>query len=159
MARIALGGYFIRMGTSMNAWTPPKSPHGLIQEQLWPDEWKTLVSCLLLNQTTRKQLDKVIEEFFTRWPTPQKLLESSAEEIGSVLKPLGFWRRRPKTLLKFSKEYIEKDWKEPIELHGCGKYANDAWHIFIVGDWKVIQPQDHALNAYHDWLKERNEIN
>ena len=28
------------------SWIPPKSPHGLIQEDLWSDEWKLLVSCL-----------------------------------------------------------------------------------------------------------------
>ena len=48
-------------------WQPPKSPVGLIQEELWPDEWKILISCLMLNQTTRKQVDKVIWKFFDKW--------------------------------------------------------------------------------------------
>ena len=140
-------------------WNPPKSPHGLIQESLWPNEWKILVSCLLLNQTTRKQLDKVIDIFFEKWPDPESLLSSPLEEIREVIRPLGFWEKRPKTLLKFTEQYIAGNWDQPIELYGCGKYANDAWKIFIQGDWRSVQPNDHALNKYHDWLKEINENN
>jgi methyl-CpG-binding domain protein 4 len=141
-----------------NAWQPPKSPHSLIQESLWPDEWKILVSCLLLNQTTRKQLDKVIDTFFKLWPDPQSLIEASLEDISEVIKPLGFWRRRPKTLKKFTEQYLLGGWKQPIELYGCGKYANDAWLIFVQGDWRSVSPQDHALNKYHDWLRENHEV-
>lgn len=141
----------------MNPWVPPKSPGDLIQESLWPDEWKILVACILLNQTTRKQLNKVVWPFFERWPTPQALLESPAEEIGLMLKPLGFWRRRPLTLQKFSREYLSNSWKEPKELHGVGKYANDAWHIFIKGDWQAVEPNDHALSWYHSHLKQLGE--
>lgn len=140
----------------MRGWVPPKSPFGLIQEHLYPDEWKILVACMLLNQTTRKQLNKVINPFFERWPDAETLLSSSPEEIGDVLRPLGFWRRRPLTLQKFSREYLSKPWTEPKELHGVGKYANDAWRIFIRGDWRNVEPKDHALVYYHDWLKENH---
>jgi methyl-CpG-binding domain protein 4 len=140
-------------------WNPPKSPHFLIQESLWPDEWKILVACLMLNQTTRKQLDKVIDTFFEKWPNAHALLQATEAEIQDVIKPLGFWNKRPKTLKKFSEQYIAGGWSEPIELYGVGKYANDAWRIFIRGDWQAVEPKDHALNKYHDWLKETNEVN
>ena len=143
----------------MSVWIPPKSPHGLIQESLWPDEWRILISCLLLNQTTRKQLDKVIDEFFERWPDPSSLLRASIEEIQEVVKPLGFWNKRPKTIKRFTEEYMNRGWDEPIELHGIGKYANDAWLIFVKGDWRSVEPKDHALNKYHDWLRENHEDN
>lgn len=143
----------------MKSWIPPKSPHGLIQESLWPDEWKILVACIMLNQTTRKQLDKVVDTFFQKWPNANALLQAADDEIQDVIKPLGFWSRRTKSLKRFSLEYMNKEWNEPIELHGIGKYANDAWKIFIVGNWQSVEPQDHALNKYHNWLKENYEIN
>ena len=31
---------------------PPKSPHGLVQEQLYDDPWKLLVATIFLNRTT-----------------------------------------------------------------------------------------------------------
>lgn len=140
-------------------WQPPKSPHGLIQEDLWPDEWKILMSCLMLNQTTRKQVDKVIWDFFERWSCPSDFLSSSHEDVSSILRPLGFYNRRPKAMRKFTQGYIRKEWSEPIELYGIGKYANDAWRIFCRGDWKSVDPQDHALNKYHAYLREFYEKN
>jgi methyl-CpG-binding domain protein 4 len=140
-------------------WCPPKSPHGLLQESLWPDEWKILMSCLMLNQTTRKQVDKVVWQFFDKWPDPQSFMKSKHEDVSDLLRPLGFYNRRPKAMRRFTEEYIQKEWLEPIELHGIGKYANDAWRIFCRGDWKAVDPQDHALNKYHSWLWKSNEKN
>jgi methyl-CpG-binding domain protein 4 len=133
-------------------WHPPRSPHGLLQEDLWPDEWKILIACLLLNLTTRKQVDGVIYELFRRWPTPALLETAPVTELEDLLKPLGMWRKRTRTLLRFNREYQEGAWKTAKDLHGCGKYADDCWHIFCVGDWRNVSPQDHALNDYHNYL-------
>jgi methyl-CpG-binding domain protein 4 len=135
-------------------WTPPKSPHGLIQEDLWPNEWKILVSCLLLNLTTRKQVDKVIDDLFVMYPTPQALADAQEEDLHDLLRSLGMWRKRAKTLIRFSREFMSSEWTTAKELHGCGKYADDAWHIFCVGDWQNTAPADHALNDYYNFLKE-----
>lgn len=140
-------------------WHPPKSPHDLLQESLWPDEWKILISCLMLNQTTRKQVDKVVWQFFDKWPDPKSFLGSKHEEVSDMLRPLGFYNRRPKSMRRFTEEYIKHEWTEPIELHGIGKYANDAWRIFCRGDWKAVDPQDHALNKYHAFLQEKHGEN
>tara|TARA_R100000008_G_scaffold84519_1_gene72121 strand:+ start:1188 stop:1529 length:342 start_codon:yes stop_codon:yes gene_type:complete len=111
----------------------------------------------MLNQTTRKQVDKVIWQFFDKWPTPDVFLGSKFSEVSDLLRPLGFYNKRPRTMRRFTKEYVGNDWKEPIELHGIGKYGNDAWKIFCIGDWRLVEPQDHALNKYHTWLEELNE--
>ena len=135
-------------------WVPPKSPHDLIQEHYWPDEWKILVCCLLLNQTSRKQVDKIIEEFFERYPDPHAILEAGEDEMIELLRPLGMFNKRVMTLKRFSAGYLHSDWLSASDLYGCGKYANDTWRIFCQGDWYNVDPQDHALNHYHEWLKE-----
>ena len=135
-------------------WKPPHSPHALIQESLWPDEWRVLVSCLLLNLTTRKQVDKIIDRLFHMYPGPVSMTLAKDERLYDIVRPLGLANKRVKTLKRFSKEYLEKDWKSPIELYGCGKYANDAWRIFCRGEWQDVEPNDHALNNYHDYLKQ-----
>lgn len=135
-------------------WKPPKSPHGLIQESLWPDEWRILISCLLLNLTTRKQVDKVIDRLFHKYPGPCSMSTANDDDLYDIVKSLGLANKRVKTLKRFSLEYMTKKWSSPKELFGCGKYADDAWRIFCLGDWCAVEPQDHALNKYHDWLKE-----
>ena len=45
----------------------------------------------------------------------------------------------------FSDEYITKDWKYPIELHGIGKYGNDSYRIFCVREWRQVGRLDGML--------------
>lgn len=33
-------------------YVPPRSPYGLIQEDLWQDPWKLLIATIFLNKTT-----------------------------------------------------------------------------------------------------------
>ncbi len=138
-----------------SVWKPPRSPHGLLQESLWPDEWRVLVSCLLLNLTTRAQVDKVVDNLFHRYPGPCSMALAKDEELHDIIKSLGLVNKRVKTLKRFSQEYMTKKWNTPKELYGCGKYADDAWRIFCRGDWKEVEPNDHALNDYHGFLKKR----
>ena len=137
-------------------WRPPRSPIGMLQEDLWPDEWKILVACLLHNQTSRKQVDKVYEELFSRYPTPASMKDADVSDLQDLIKPLGMWKRRTETLRRFSGEYLEKEWSTPKELYGCGKYAEDVWKVFCVGNWREVKPNDHALNKYKDWLEENH---
>ena len=139
-----------------NLWKPPKSPHSLIQESLWPNEWRILISCLLLNLTTRKQVDKVIDRLFHRYPGPCSMAHAKDNELHDIIKSLGLVNKRVKTLKRFSHEYMTKEWESPKDLFGCGKYADDCWHIFCKGDWKSDSPSDHALNKYYDWLSLQN---
>ncbi|XP_057562639.1 methyl-CpG-binding domain protein 4 isoform X3 [Hippopotamus amphibius kiboko] len=60
-------------------------------------------------------------------------------------------------LNRTSDEYVTKQWRYPIELHGIGKYGNDSYRIFCVNEWKQVHPEDHKLNKYHDWLWENHE--
>ena len=137
----------------ITSWKPPKSPHGLIQESLWPNEWKILVSCLLLNLTTRKQVDKVIDNLFEKYPDPHSMHAANDDDLHGIIKSLGLVNKRVNTLKRFSGEYVNKQWKTPKELYGCGKYADDAWRIFCRGDWHLVEPNDHALNNYFNFLR------
>lgn len=140
-----------------SSWIPPKSPVGMLQEDLWPDEWKILVACILHNLTSRKQVDKVYESLFSAYPDAQSMMHADIDKLKSIIQPLGMVNRRSKALMKFSQQYAQKRWNTPKELYGCGKYADDVWRVFIRGDWQSVEPNDHALNKYHDFLKSRSQ--
>lgn len=129
----------------------PASPHNLIQERYPGDAYKILVCCQLLNQTSRKQLEKVIDDFFERWPTAQDLASAKESDIVQVVRPLGFYNRRSKSLKRFANDFLSPGWSSASELYGCGKYASDAYEIFIKGRVTQVEPNDHALNDYHSW--------
>ena len=140
-----------------SSWIPPKSPVVMLQEDLWPDEWKILVACILHNLTSRKQVDKVYESLFSAYPDAQSMMHADIDKLKSIIQPLGMVNRRSKALMKFSQQYAQKRWNTPKELYGCGKYADDVWRVFIRGDWQSVEPNDHALNKYHDFLKSRSQ--
>ena len=135
-------------------WNPPKSPYDLIQEHLYQDPWKLLVACVFCNLTKRRQAEPYIWDFFKMYPTPRAASSANIEDVKKMIQPLGLSDRRSKALVKMSKEYLDKEWNEPIELFGIGKYGNDAWKIFCTSGWRDVKPKDHALSWYHDWLVE-----
>ncbi|XP_050835123.1 methyl-CpG-binding domain protein 4 [Serinus canaria] len=141
----------------LRKWTPPRSPFNLIQETLFHDPWKLLIATIFLNKTSGKMAIPVLWEFLKKYPSPEVARAADWKEMSELLKPLGLYELRAKTIIRFSGEYLSKAWRYPIELHGIGKYGNDSYRIFCVNEWKEVQPQDHKLNVYHTWLWENRE--
>lgn len=50
-------------------------------------------------------------------------------------------------------EYLSKSWKNTQELYWIGKYASDAHKIFVERKWREVQPNDHALNWWVEWMR------
>ncbi|XP_055366456.1 methyl-CpG-binding domain protein 4 isoform X2 [Betta splendens] len=138
-------------------WTPPRSPFNLVQETLFHDPWKLLVATVFLNKTSGKMAIPVLWQFFERYPSAEVTREADWKPMSELMKPLGLYELRAKTLIRFSDEYVTKQWRYPIELHGIGKYGNDSYRIFCVGEWRQVIPEDHMLNKYHAWLWENHE--
>ena len=116
----------------------------IIQQEFQHDPWKMLVGCIMLNQTSNKNVRQVIYTFFDRWPTPQSVVNANPNDIREHIRPLGFYNRRTATIQRFSREYIEKTFTRASELHGIGKYADDSYEIFIKGNLNV-NPTDKIL--------------
>ncbi|XP_048212263.1 methyl-CpG-binding domain protein 4 isoform X2 [Perognathus longimembris pacificus] len=137
-------------------WTPPRSPFNLVQETLFHDPWKLLIATIFLNRTSGKMAIPVLWKFLEKYPSADVARAADWRDLSELLRPLGLYDLRAKTIIKFSDEYLTKQWKYPIELHGIGKYGNDSYRIFCVNEWKQVHPEDHKLNKYHDWLWENH---
>lgn len=95
----------------------------------------------------------MIEDFFARWPDAEAATLADEEEMRAVIRPLGMFNKRVKTIKRMSQQFLT-GFQEAIDLYGCGKYANDAYRIFVKGEWRDVKPNDHALNDYHKYLQE-----
>lgn len=126
-------------------WQLPPSPIGLLQEQVWQNEWLVLVACVLLNRTTRKQVDLVFPTFREKWHTPELFLAASEDEVAELCKPLGFANRRTVALRKLATAYMAGCWQHAGELPGIGEYGARAWEIFCRGQMGNEPPKDHSL--------------
>ena len=131
-----------------------KSPYTLLQEDLGKDSWKIFVCCIFCNLTKRMTAEPYFWEVLRRWPTPQDLAQASESELVSLIQPLGLSQRRAKALKRMSYEYTHKNWKDdPTKLYGIGKYASDAYRIFILDEWQTVEPKDGALVNYVNWRR------
>jgi len=118
----------------------------LLQEIYQPDGWKMLTCCMLLNLTNRKQVDTIRDELFKRYPTPKDMMNANQSELAELLKPLGLYNRRAKSLKKMSEGYV-KGFNSVDELYGIGQYAMDSWEIFQNNN-RNVNPTDKVLLAY-----------
>jgi methyl-CpG-binding domain protein 4 len=110
-----------------------------------------LVVCILLNQTQRKQVEKVLPEFIKNWPTPQEFINADLTDVGNLIGSLGFTNRRSLNLMKMTKRYLTGPWSDPRELPGIGEYGARAWEIFCLGKLGNEPPKDHALVKYWEF--------
>ena len=101
---------------------------------------------MLLNLTNRKQVDRIRDELFKRYPTPKVMMNANQSELADLLQPLGLYNRRAKSLIKMSGGYV-KGFKDVSELYGIGQYAKDSWEIFQNSNTN-INPTDKVLLAY-----------
>lgn len=52
-----------------------------------------------------------------------------------------------------AEEYLRMEWKDPEDLPWIGKYAADAYKIFVERNWRDVRPNDHALNWWVEWMR------
>lgn len=136
------------------------SPFGLIEELFVDQPWRLLIACALLNKTGRMLVDRTLPAFFQKWPVPEVLATNGdkSTELENMLEPLGFHRRRSRMLVRFSQEYLDAMAREgnPLlmtsvkKLHGVGRYAADAYCIFVRRETLSVRPAD----IYLDWFTE-----
>ena len=133
---------------------------GLLEELLADNPWRLLLSTIMLNRTSRVQVDHVLFEFLQRWPTPQMVVSASTEVISGVVRSLGLGNKRAQGIQRFSSDYLalSETKSDPFSLseedvtglHHCGAYAYDAYCIFIQRNIAVL-PEDLVLASYVEY--------
>jgi len=118
----------------------------MVQQQV-DNVWQHMVGVICLNCTNRKQVKRVLPEFFAKCPTHDKLLQALPQEIEQVIEPLGMKHVRLKRLCRMSEQFENWDGEDATELYGIGKYGSDSYRLF----YKNEIPEDvgdHELNRY-----------
>jgi len=134
------------------------SPHNLLQEHLDSDPWKIFICCIFCNLTKRKSSEPIFWQVLEKWPTPDALSQAEDLELKNLIRPVGMVNKRAKALKMMSWGYNHIDWKnDPTKLYGIGKYAHDAYRIFVLNEWEQVKPTDGALKNYIKWKKD-NEL-
>lgn len=133
-------------------------------QQRWDDPWRVLVSCILLNVTTRKQVDRVVDDLFQAWPSAEEMANAQLGYLEDKIESLGLGHQRAQRIKKLSTVWASFErmsyadsgrlfWppKSNVvkDLPGVGRYALDSYKIFVLGeDLDPYAVFDKELRAY-----------
>ena len=118
----------------------------MVQQQV-DNAWQHMVGVICLNQTHRKQVKRILPDFFKRWPTHVSILQDTREDVEKMIAPLGMRRVRSERIYRMSEQFESWDGKDATELYGIGKYGSDSYRLF----YKNEIPEnvgDHELKRY-----------
>ena len=118
----------------------------MVQQQV-DNAWQHMVGVICLNQTHRKQVKRILPDFFRRWPTHISILQDTREDVEKMIAPLGMRRVRSERIYRMSEQFESWDGKDATELYGIGKYGSDSYRLF----YKNEIPEnvgDHELKRY-----------
>ena len=118
----------------------------MVQQQV-DNAWQHMVGVICLNQTHRKQVKRILPDFFKRWPTHTSILQDIREDVEEIIAPLGMPRVRSERIYRMSEQVESWDGRDATELYGIGKYGSDSYRLF----YKNEIPEnvgDHELKRY-----------
>ena len=118
----------------------------MVQQQV-DNAWQHMVGVICLNQTHRKQVKRILPEFFKRCPTHISILQDTREDVEEMIAPLGMRRVRSERIYRMSEQFESWNGEYATELYGIGKYGSDSYRLF----YKNEIPEnvgDHELKRY-----------
>ena len=118
----------------------------MVQQQV-DNAWQHMVGVICLNQTHRKQVKRILPDFFRRWPKHTSILQDTREDVEKMIAPLGMRRVRSERIYRMSEQFESWNGEDATELYGIGKYGSDSYRLF----YKNEIPEnvgDHELKRY-----------
>jgi len=118
----------------------------MVQQQV-SNSWEHMIGVIMLNQTSRVTVKKVLPEFLYWFPWPKVLINADEDFVKSIIQPLGMVNVRYTRLLRMSKDYLTWNGNDATMLYGIGKYGSDSYEIFFKQNYSV-EPTDKELRRY-----------
>lgn len=99
--------------------------------RIWLDydgPWQLLIATILAAQCTDEKVNEVTPELFAEYPTPADLAEADPQEVQSIIRPTGTFRRKQKAAQRASHVIVEEhggevpeDIEELSSIKGVGR--------------------------------------
>jgi len=94
----------------------------------WRNPFELLIATVLSAQTTDKKVNEVTPELFAKYPDAFALAEADLEEVESIVRPLGYFRQKARTIISIARELVDrhrgevpKSMDELLQLPGVGR--------------------------------------
>ncbi|SHK49630.1 endonuclease III [Rhodothermus profundi] len=77
-------------------------------ELRWATPFELLIVTVLSAQTTDKKVNEIAPELFRRYPTAEALARARPEELEPLLRPLGYFRQKARTIVRLARQLVER---------------------------------------------------
>ena len=118
----------------------------MVQQQV-DNAWQHMVGVICLNQTHRKQVKRILPDFFRRWPTHTSILQDTREDVEKMIAPLGMRKVRSERIYRMSEQFESWNGEDATELYGIGKFGSDSYRLFFKNEIPE-NVGDHELKRY-----------
>jgi endonuclease III len=107
----------------------------------WRNPFELLIATILSAQTTDKKVNEVTPILFARYPTPQALAQANPAEVETIVRPLGYFRQKTRTIINAAKTLVERFERRSAPHDGrdapvAGRRAQNRCHRFGHGVWR-----------------------
>ncbi|MCC6485697.1 MAG: endonuclease III [Armatimonadetes bacterium] len=107
--------------------------------------FEQVVFTILAAQCTDARVETVAPELFRRWPTVEAMASAPAEEVEDIIRPLGFFRQKTRSLIEMSRDVCLKfggkvpaTMEELTQLRGVGRKTANVVLAHCFGGGSVI---------------------
>lgn len=94
----------------------------------WSTPFELLIATVLSAQTTDKKVNEVTPKLFKKYPDAFALAKAKLAEVESIVRPLGYFRQKAKTIVNLAQKLVEqyngevpKSMDEMLQLPGVGR--------------------------------------
>ncbi len=94
----------------------------------WSTPFELLIATVLSAQTTDKKVNEVTPKLFGKYPDAFALAKAKLTEVESIVRPLGYFRQKARTIVNIAKKLVEqyegevpKSMDELLQLPGVGR--------------------------------------
>jgi endonuclease-3 len=94
----------------------------------WRNPFELLIATILSAQTTDKKVNEVTPTLFNKFPDAAALAKANPKEVEEIVRPLGYFRQKARTIISVAKILVErfngevpKSMHELLQLPGVGR--------------------------------------
>lgn len=123
--------------------------------------YRILIGTILSARSRDSMTDRVAEELFARYRTPQALARAPRGDVEKILQPIGFYRVKARYVVE-SARYVEKKGVPQtleglMELPGVGRKVANCVLVYAFGEEAIpVDTHVHRISNRLGWVRTRH---
>ena len=126
--------------------------------------YRILIGTILSARAKDEVTMPVTNELFKKYPTAHKLAKANPRDVEKVIRRIGFFRQKTKSIMSTAKDICEKykdkvprNMEELMELRGVGRKVANCVMVYAYGkDAIPVDTHVHKLSNHFGWVKTKD---